>query len=119
MNAPVMPGSVTGMPVQGPGSPAGPPPVMPTVRPVARPGNMPGGAPVPSGMPQMQQPGGNSPKFIVEQQPNGTGLLRATNPDGTIGPVLKIINLPKVPGVGPAPGGGAPNPAVNMQGPPR
>lgn len=113
--APTMPQSVTGMPATGPEAPLAPPPQIPTVMPAVHPGNMPGGLPLPPAQqpPSMQQPGGNGPAFIVEQQPNGTGLLRATNPDGSIGPVIKIIQLPKIPGA--AKPGQPPNPAVNMQ----
>lgn len=111
-----MPGSVTGM-----NTADLPQPPLPPVAPAIHPGTMPGGVPLPQGMPQQSQPGpAASPRFIVQQQPNGTGLLRSTMPDGSIGPVLKIIKLPKQQGAGPQPGmpaGAPPAPAVSMQPP--
>jgi hypothetical protein len=90
-----MPMSITNMPG---GMVPTPTPPMPTAMP-ANPGNMPGGAPLPqSGMPpQMAQPGSQAPKFITEDQGNGTLLIRATGPNGAPGPVVKVIPMPKPP----------------------
>lgn len=109
-----MPASITGM---KPSELAGlaPAPQMPTVAPMPHPGNMPGGAPIPQPMPQMAQPGATPPEFIGEDQGNGTILLRATNPDGSPGPVVKIIPSPSGKGLG-TPKGQVPKPAVSMQG---
>jgi hypothetical protein len=89
---PVMPQGITNMP---PDQLVNPQPEIPTVAP-AHPGNMPGGLPLPNSMPpQMAQPGSQPPPFITEDQGNGTALIRATNPDGSPGPVLKVVSLPK------------------------
>lgn len=84
-----MPQSITGMPGNIVPQP------MPTAQPV-HPGPMPGGQPLPQGMPpQMAQPGAQPPAYILEDQGNGTGLIRKTGPNGSPGPVVKVINMPK------------------------
>jgi hypothetical protein len=63
----------------------------------------------------MAQPGNKPPAMIGVDQGNGTIALHFTNPNGSIGPVWKVMPSPKGPGSG-APQGQAPAPAVSMQG---
>ncbi len=81
-------------PAAGTGAPG------PSSMPAAPPPGAMGGFPVPSPMgPMMEDPSGGmgGPKpmqeYDAEPQSDGTVLLRVRNPDGSPGPVVKIITL--------------------------
>lgn len=87
--APTMPSAITGVKPEDLLQPT--PTVMPTM-----PGNMQGGTPIPQGMPNPSAPPGPPPSpYLAEDQGNGTLLIRAANPDGSPGPVVKIVPMGK------------------------
>ncbi len=89
-----MPGSAAG-PAAGGGMPAPPQPSGPPM-----------GAMVPPGMGPSGPPGGQAPpEFKAETQSDGTVLLRVMNPDGSMGPVVRIVSVPKPKGQGGQPPG--------------
>ena len=88
---------VTTMPAGVASPAAGPAPLRPSAPYSPPPGAM-SGFPVPDGMgPSLDPTGALGPmpmqEFAAEQQSDGTVLLRMKNPDGTPGPVVKIITL--------------------------
>ena len=90
-----MPGAAAG-PAAGGGMPMPPQPAGPPM-----------GAMMPFGMGPSGPPGGGgaSPEFKAETQSDGTVLLRIMNSDGSMGPVVRIVSVPKPKGQGSQPPG--------------
>jgi hypothetical protein len=91
--SPTMPGAVPGR-----GGPPAPmmPPLPPGAIPAAPAGvmPMPPGA-IPAGASPFLPPGSPEPEYGVRPQQDGTLVLYLKNPDGSEGPVLKVLNPPK------------------------
>jgi hypothetical protein len=91
--APTMPGAVPGR--GGPPSPQMPPmPPGAIPQPPAGAMPMPPGA-IPSGASPFQAPGAPESQYGVKPQADGTLLLYIKNPDGSEGPIVKVLNAPK------------------------
>lgn len=84
------------IPPAPPGMPPGPPPGPPGMPPGMPPGAT-GMPPAPYPLP-MGPPDPASIKYATETQQDGSVLLRVVNPDGTPGPVIKVIPPPSVGG---------------------
>lgn len=78
--------------------PAGPTPLPPNIADAIQLPQVPLPGNVPVAPPQPPSPNPQDHDWITETQSDGTLLLRLKNPDGSPGPVVKIITGVKVPG---------------------